>query len=70
MQATPAVAQVGVAVALGAVLTPLAAVLPFVDPGLAKNADCAGLMSEAQTTSAPVKASQAKGLITTPAAHK
>src|SRR5579863_128435 len=31
-------AQAGGAVALGAALTPLAAILPFVDPGLAKNA--------------------------------
>jgi uncharacterized protein involved in outer membrane biogenesis len=70
VQATPAAAQVGVAVALGAVLTPLAAVLPFVDPGLAKNADCQGLMSEAQTTAAPVKPAQAKGMVTTPAVRK
>jgi AsmA family protein len=35
------------AVALGALLTPLAAILPFVEPGLAKDADCAALVSEA-----------------------
>ncbi len=39
-------AQAGGAVALGAVLTPIAAILPFVDPGLAKNADCAALRSQ------------------------
>jgi hypothetical protein len=61
---------VGAAVALGAVLSPLAAILPFVDPGLAKNADCAGLMHEAQSDAAPVKPSQAKGMATTPAARK
>jgi uncharacterized protein involved in outer membrane biogenesis len=54
----PAAAQVGAAVALGAVLTPLAAILPFVDPGLAKNADCAALMSEAGSTAAPISRAQ------------
>jgi uncharacterized protein involved in outer membrane biogenesis len=38
-------AQVGIAAVLGAVATPLAAILPFVDPGLAKNANCAALES-------------------------
>jgi uncharacterized protein involved in outer membrane biogenesis len=55
VQPGPAVAQGGVAVALGALLSPLAAVLPFVDPGLAKSADCQALMSEAKQTAAPVK---------------
>jgi uncharacterized protein involved in outer membrane biogenesis len=62
-----AIAQGGAAVALGAVLTPFAAILPFVDPGLAKNADCAALMNQVQTDAAPVRPSQAKGLVTTPA---
>jgi uncharacterized protein involved in outer membrane biogenesis len=39
-------AQVGAAAALGALLTPVAAVAVFVDPGLAKNADCAALARE------------------------
>jgi hypothetical protein len=39
--------QAAAAVALGAILTPLAAALAFVDPGLAKNADCAALLSGA-----------------------
>ena len=43
-------AQAGEAVALGVLLTPLAAVLAFVDPGLAKDADCAALLSEAKTS--------------------
>lgn len=43
--AKPAV-QAGGAVALGAVLTPLAALLAFVDPGLAQDADCAALLSQ------------------------
>jgi uncharacterized protein involved in outer membrane biogenesis len=40
--------QTGEAVALGVVLTPLAAVLAFVDPGLAKDANCAALIAEAK----------------------
>ena len=47
VQARHAVAQAAEAVALGVVLTPLAAVLAFVDPGLAKDADCAGLLAAA-----------------------
>lgn len=34
--------QAGAAITLGALLTPLAAVLPFVDPGLAHDPGCAG----------------------------
>jgi len=44
----------GIAAALG-FLSPIAALLPFVDPGLAKNADCAALGSGASHASAPVK---------------
>lgn len=49
-----ALAQGGAAVALGAVLSPLAAILPFIDPGLAKDANCAGLLTEARAQGAPV----------------
>jgi uncharacterized protein involved in outer membrane biogenesis len=66
VQPAPVIAQGGVAAALG-FLFPPAAILPFVDPGLAKNADCAALMTEAKTAPAAVKPSQAKGLVTTPA---
>jgi hypothetical protein len=48
--------QVGIAVAIGAVLAPLAAILPFIEPGLAKDANCAALMQEAKAQGAPVKA--------------
>lgn len=41
-------AQAGLAAALGILLTPVAAVLPFVDPGLEDNADCRALMQEAR----------------------
>ena len=48
VQAASSAAQVAEAVALGVVLSPLAAILAFVDPGLAKDADCAAVMGEAK----------------------
>jgi AsmA family protein len=39
--------QAGAGIVLAALLTPIAAVLAFVDPGLAKNADCSALMAQA-----------------------
>jgi uncharacterized protein involved in outer membrane biogenesis len=50
-----AIAQAGAAIGLSVLLTPLAAILPFVDPGLAKDANCAGLVSEAKAKGAPVR---------------
>jgi AsmA family protein len=47
--------QAGEAVALGVALTPLASLLAFVDPGLAKDADCAALLAEAKTDGVRVK---------------
>ncbi|MGB9332597.1 MAG: AsmA family protein [Steroidobacteraceae bacterium] len=41
------VAQAGAAVALGILLTPVAAALAFVNPGLAHNPDCAALLAQA-----------------------
>jgi uncharacterized protein involved in outer membrane biogenesis len=49
-----ALAQGGTAVALGSLLSPLAAILPFVDPGLAKDANCGGLLAEAKAQGAPI----------------
>ncbi|MBV9512002.1 MAG: hypothetical protein JO303_17140 [Caulobacteraceae bacterium] len=49
--------QAAAAVALAVVATPAAAVLPFIDPGLAHNADCAGLLTQARAEGAPVKTS-------------
>jgi hypothetical protein len=46
--------QAAVSVALGVFASPLAAILPFIGPGLAKDADCASLISHAQTRGAPV----------------
>ncbi|MFO1468648.1 MAG: AsmA family protein [Steroidobacteraceae bacterium] len=39
--------QAGAATALGTLLTPLAAALAFIDPGLAKDANCASLLATA-----------------------
>lgn len=55
VQAGGAIAQGGAAAALATVLSPLALILPFVDPGLAKDANCAGLIAEAAKQGAPVK---------------
>jgi AsmA family protein len=49
IQAGSAVAQTAAAVALGVILSPLASALVFVDPGLAKDADCAGLLAASKT---------------------
>jgi hypothetical protein len=53
-----AIAQGGVALAAGALLSPLAVLLPFVDGGLAKNADCTGLSAEAQAAGTPVSSAK------------
>ncbi len=48
--------QAGAAVALGVLFPPLA-LLPFVNPGLAHDADCAAAVRDAQSLGAPVKVS-------------
>ena len=53
-------AQAGAAAALGTLLTPVAAVLAFVDGGLAKNANCAALIQQTE---------QSKGLPTALSSH-
>ena len=53
-----ALMQAGAAVALGVLATPFAAILAFVDPGLAKNADCAALIAETNTSGAPAVAAR------------
>jgi uncharacterized protein involved in outer membrane biogenesis len=52
-----ALAQAGAAVGLGMALTPPAALLAFIDPGLAHNADCAQLLEQTRA-SAGVPAAQ------------
>ena len=66
-------AQAGVAAALGVLATPAAAVLAFVDPGLAKNHDCAVLLSGPQARSTehpgPPEANPPKPAQQAPAPH-
>jgi uncharacterized protein involved in outer membrane biogenesis len=45
--------QGGLAAALGALLAPLAAILPFIDAGLADDADCGALLREARQKGTP-----------------
>jgi uncharacterized protein involved in outer membrane biogenesis len=56
VQKTGAIVQGGIAVALATVLSPVAVLLPFIDAGLAKDANCAGLLSQGKSAGAPVKA--------------
>jgi hypothetical protein len=49
MKAGSSVAQAGAGIALGVLLTPVAAIAAFIDPGRAHDADCAALI----TASAP-----------------
>jgi AsmA family protein len=57
--AGPAI-QAGIGAALGAIVFPPLAILPFIDPGLAKNANCAAVLQVAKSAGAPVKASQVR----------
>ena len=54
-----AIGQAGAGVALATVLSPLAAILPFVDAGLAKDANCAALLADGASQGAPVKSARA-----------
>jgi uncharacterized protein involved in outer membrane biogenesis len=56
LQPEAAIAQAGLGAVLASVLTPLAAILPFVSPGLEKDANCAALMAEARQGPASVRA--------------
>lgn len=66
VDAGQAVAQGGLALALG-MINPLASLLAFVDPGLAKDANCGPLLADAKAKGAPVKASAVRNA---PAARK
>jgi uncharacterized protein involved in outer membrane biogenesis len=59
LEAGNAVAQGGIGVALG-LINPFAAILAFIDPGLAKDANCGPLLATAKEKGAPVKASAVK----------
>ena len=58
------VAATGVAAALGTLLTPFAAALAYIDPGLAKNKDCSAVLAEAQddATVLAIRAQEEAGL--------
>jgi len=60
VEAGPAIAQGGLAVGLATLLSPLAAILPFIDPGLSKDANCGALLAEAKSQGAPVKQLEAQ----------
>ena len=45
LKAGNSIAQAGAGVALGVLLTPVAALAAFIDPGRAKDADCAALIA-------------------------
>lgn len=51
-------AQGGVAAAIGSLLTPVAALLAFVDPGLAEDANCSALLAQAKNAGVAVKPAQ------------
>lgn len=53
VEADKALPQGSLAIALG-FLSPLAAIIPFVDPGLAKNTNCQALVAEGRLHGAPV----------------
>ena len=69
IQPEKTVIQAGAAVALAAVATPLAAVLPFVDPGLAKDANCAALVAENEPKTEPGDPRTAQQQETAPQDH-
>jgi AsmA family protein len=69
VDAGAAVAQGGIALALG-VVNPFAAILAFVDPGLAKDANCGPLLADAKAKGAPVKAAAVRNAAQPRADHK
>lgn len=50
IEASDALGQGGIAAALGSLVAPIAAILPFVDAGLAEDANCAALLAGRETT--------------------
>jgi hypothetical protein len=55
----PVAARVGAAVALGVVATPIAALIPLIDPGLAEDSDCGALIGAADRNVAASRAGRA-----------
>ncbi|HEY1962498.1 MAG TPA: AsmA family protein [Rhizomicrobium sp.] len=79
VQASHALAQGGIAVALGALINPIASLIATIDPGLAKDANCGAVIAEAKQKGAPVtrraaartpmSQSERSRLLTTPTAE-
>lgn len=55
VEAGKALGQGGLVAALATLVAPLAGILPTIDPGLAKDADCGALLAEAKAKGAPVR---------------
>ena len=51
----PAILQAGASVAIGVLASPLAVIIPFLDAGGAKGADCAQVFAQARARGAPTK---------------
>ncbi len=60
IEAGAAIAQGGIAAGLGALLTPLAVILPFVELGEADDANCGAVLAEARSRGAPTGTAVAK----------
>jgi uncharacterized protein involved in outer membrane biogenesis len=60
VDARPVVTQGVIGAGLG-LLSPLASLFAFIDPGLAKDANCAGILAGARDQGAPVKSSAVRG---------
>jgi uncharacterized protein involved in outer membrane biogenesis len=54
-----AIGQAGIGAALASFLSPIAAILPFVDAGLAKDANCSALLADGAAQGAPVRTASA-----------
>ncbi len=54
VQASKALGQGGIAVALGALINPIASLVATIDPGLAKDVNCGAVMAQAKAKGAPV----------------
>jgi len=70
VSATDTLKQGAIAAALGTLLTPLAAVIAFVDPGLAKDANCSALLAQADSSQATPATAQRSASSPPPSANK
>jgi hypothetical protein len=74
VQAARALPQGGLAVALGALINPFAALVATIDPGLAKDANCGAVMAQAKRKGTPAPGKlmhgEKSGLQTTPVAER